>query len=209
MKKKLIGQRYFSDSDRHSHYHHHLLKFLFSKFKYPKITLYAVFILLAYFFFTSEYFSEYVPFFVNHGYWSIFLAGLLFSYGFTTPFSIGIFLLSDPSNIILASLIAGFGAFIADSFILAFIRFNMMDEFKHLQKTASLKSVESFFHKYVNVRLQKIILYFFAGFIIASPLPDEFGVALLAGLSKAHSGIFAFVSFIFNTLGIFVMLFFF
>lgn len=206
MKNKVDEKKYFSFHDQHSHYHHSLLKFVFSKLRYPKLTLYLIFIFSAYYFFTADSSSSYVSLFVNHGYWSIFLAGLLFSYGFTTPFSIGIFLLSDPPSVFLASLIAGFGAFLADLVIFAFIRFNMMDEFKRLQKTTPLKSFGSFFHKYVNVNLQKVILYIFAGFIIASPLPDEFGVVLLAGLSKAHPGIFAFVSFVFNTLGIFIML---
>ncbi|MGV8142771.1 MAG: hypothetical protein ACP5NS_04005 [Candidatus Pacearchaeota archaeon] len=190
----------------HSHYHHHLVKFILSKLRYPKLTAYLVFILLAYYFFTSDISSSYVSLFISHGYWSIFLAGLLFSYGFTTPFAIGIFVFAEPSNIFLASVIAGVGAFLADLVIFTFIRFNMMDEFQRLQKTKPLRSFDSFFHKYVNVRLQKVILYVVAGFIIASPLPDEIGVLLLAGLSKTHPVVFGIISFTFNTLGIFVML---
>ena len=192
--------------EKHSHYHHNLIKLVLSKLKYPKLIFYLLFVFIAYFLFTSEYFSEYISIITGYGYWSIFLAGLLFSYGFTTPFAIGIFLLAEPSNLLLSSLIAGFGALIADSMIFAFIRFNMMDEFLSLQKTKPLKSVDSFFHKNFSVEAQRLILYSLVGFIIASPLPDEIGVLLLAGLSKTHPGIFAFVSFVFNTIGIFVML---
>ncbi len=197
------------EHQEHSHYHHGLVKFLLSKLKYPKLTLYLVFIALAYYFFTSDLFSKYVPFLVSHGYWSIFIAGLLFSYGFTTPFAIGIFVFAEPTNILFAALIAGFGAFLADSIIFAFIRFTMMDEFARLKKTKPLRSFDSFFHRCFSVNAQKTFLYIIAGFIIASPLPDEIGVVLLAGLSKAHPGVFAFVSFVFNTIGIFVILSFF
>ena len=190
----------------HSHYHHSLVKLVLFKLRYPKLTLYLLFVFFAYFLFTSDYFSEYISIITGYGYWSIFLAGLLFSYGFTTPFAIGIFLLAEPSNLLLSSLIAGFGALIADSLIFAFIRFNMMDEFIRIQKIKPLNSFDSFFHKNFSVNTQKNLLYILAGFIIASPLPDEIGVLLLAGLSKAHPGIFAFVSFVFNTIGIFVML---
>ena len=206
MKSSQEKQNYFSVHTYHSHYHHNLVKFILSKLRYPKLTLYVLFILFAYYFFTLNYFSQYIPIFVNHGYWSIFLAGLLFSYGFTTPFAIGIFILAQPSNLILASIVAGVGAFLADSVIFTFIRFNMMDEFRLLQKTKPLKSFDSFFHRRINHSLQRGILYTIAGFIIASPLPDEIGVVLLAGLSKAHPGIFALVSFLFNTIGIFIML---
>ncbi|MSS74228.1 hypothetical protein EXS72_01150 [Candidatus Pacearchaeota archaeon] len=202
-----LNNNNLSEHDKHSHYHHNLVKFIFSKIKYPKIKLYFIFVALAYYFFTSNLFSDYIPFFVSHGYWSIFIAGLLFSYGFTNPFAIGIFVLAEPTNILTASIIAGFGALITDSLIFSFIRFNMMDEFKKIQRIKAVKSFDSFFHKHLNYSLQKSILYAIAGIIIASPLPDELGIMLLAGLSKAHVGVFAFVSFVFNTIGIFVILF--
>jgi uncharacterized membrane protein YdjX (TVP38/TMEM64 family) len=45
-----------------------------------------------------------------------------------------------------------------------------------------------------------------AGFFIASPLPDEIGVSLLAGFTRIEEKKFALVSFALNTLGIIVLL---
>jgi len=46
----------------------------------------------------------------------------------------------------------------------------------------------------------------FAGFVIASPLPDEIGVSLLAGTTKISTRTFAILSYFLNTAGIFIVL---
>lgn len=45
-----------------------------------------------------------------------------------------------------------------------------------------------------------------AGFIIASPLPDEIGVTLLAGVTKIETRVVAVVALTLNTVGIFAVL---
>ena len=54
--------------------------------------------------------------------------------------------------------------------------------------------------------LKKYFVPVLAGFIIASPLPDEIGVIMLAGLTKIKIGILVVLSLILNTLGILVLL---
>ena len=49
-------------------------------------------------------------------------------------------------------------------------------------------------------------MYAFVGILIASPLPDEIGVIMLAGLTKINFKILAIISFILNTLGILIIL---
>ena len=49
-------------------------------------------------------------------------------------------------------------------------------------------------------------MYAFAGILIASPLPDEAGVTMLAGLTKISVKSLALISFILNTLGIIILL---
>lgn len=55
----------------------------------------------------------------------------------------------------------------------------------------------------------KAVLYLstgVAGFIIASPLPDEIGVTLLAGVTKIETRVVAVVALTLNTVGIFAVL---
>ena len=49
-------------------------------------------------------------------------------------------------------------------------------------------------------------MYAVAGLIIASPLPDEAGIILLAGLTKIKASILAPISLAMNTLGILILL---
>ena len=57
-----------------------------------------------------------------------------------------------------------------------------------------------------NHRIKKYLIYSFAGLVIASPLPDELGITLMAGFSKIKPLKLFLISFTFNTLGIIVML---
>ena len=130
----------------------------------------------------------------------------MYTVGFTAPISTGFFLALHPSNILIASLIGAAGALITDIALFSFIRLSFMDEFRLLERSSLIKHIMSGVRMIFPKKLRSFLVYIFVAIIIASPLPDEVGVALLAGLSKAHPGIFAFVSFVFNTIGIFVML---
>ena len=45
-----------------------------------------------------------------------------------------------------------------------------------------------------------------AGFIIASPLPDEIGVTMIAASKSISAKVFSVISYVLNTAGIFVIL---
>src|SRR3989344_3887713 len=96
------------------------------RFKYPKITILIICILAAYYIFRDPSVQSYLSGLENFSYLGIFIAGFFFSFGFTTPFSIGFFLVSNPENILLAALIGGFGALIADFIIYKLIRLSFM-----------------------------------------------------------------------------------
>lgn len=55
--------------------------------------------------------------------------------------------------------------------------------------------------------LKKYLIVILAGFIIASPLPDEIGVSLLASSGIISMKKFSVISYVLNTLGIFAILF--
>ncbi|MBI3334743.1 hypothetical protein HYZ97_04620 [Candidatus Pacearchaeota archaeon] len=175
-------------------------------FKYQKLSLLVLIIIATYFLFSNPAMQENIRALQELSYIGIFLAGLLFSFGFTTPFAVGFFILLNPPNIILASLIGGVGALIADLFIFNFIRVSFMDEFIQLKKEHRLRRILSNVRIRIKTRLKLYLIYFCAGFLIASPLPDELGVALLAGLTSIKPSRLALISFICNTLGIFIIL---
>ena len=131
---------------------------------------------------------------------------MLFSFGFTTPYAIGLFLVINPDSIILAAIIGGFGAFLSDYIIFKTIKFSLMDEFHELEKTWPIKGVESILKKKLPKKVKVVLLYITAAFIFASPLPDELGVTILAGLSTIQIKSFAILSFLSNTIGIAILL---
>ena len=173
---------------------------------YPKLALLIISIVVAYYFFTIPKFSLFLVSLDSLGYLSVFIAGLLFSFGFTTPFAIGLFATLNPSNIILASLIGGIGALISDIIIFRLIRLSFMDEFERLQKTSPFRMITHAIENNLARKIRIYCLYVLAGFIIASPLPDEIAISMLAGITTIRIRNLALISFIMNTLGILLIL---
>ncbi len=182
------------------------MKILF-RYKYPKITALFLISILVYILFTNERFVFILNGSESLNYLEALIAGTLFSFGFTTPFAIGYFLTTNSSNILLASLIGGFGAMISDLLIFHVIRFSFMDEFNRIKRTNSFNIIKNTAKTNLSKKIYNYILYSIAGIIIASPLPDELGVSMLAGLSQIKSSKLAIISFIMNTIGIAIILF--
>jgi len=63
------------------------------------------------------------------------------------------------------------------------------------------RSIWRRFHLLFKRRFFRWITFFVGGFILASPLPDELGIAVL-GFSKMRAKYFVLLSFVFNFLGI-------
>lgn len=176
------------------------------KFRYPKLFLLVVFSIISYFIFSNGFVNAWIENLGGFGYWGIFIAGICFSFGFSTPFAIGFLLVSNPSNILVAAFIGGVGALISDLFIFKMIRFSFMDEFLRLKKSRPIVEVNKILDSSWIHSVKNYLLFAFAGLVIASPLPDELGVSMLAGLTRIRIGILAVISFIMNSFGIFIML---
>jgi len=180
---------------------HHLFRF-----KYPKLFIFVLCIILAYFIFSNSLIKDKIFHLENLSYLGVFIAGFFFSFGFTTPFAIGFFLASQPPSIFLAAILGGFGALLADLFIFKLIKITFYDEFKKIERTKTFKEIDGFYRLLFKRKIRHYLTFIFAGIIIASPLPDEIGVALLAGATKISPFIFAVISFLFNFTGIFLIL---
>ena len=197
----------------HKLIHHHLKKRhpesvkkarkIFS-FKYSKLFLLIISIIIAYILFSHKNLISYIPL---TGYLTSLIGGFLVAFGFTAAFGIGFLLNANPQNIFLAAVIGGIGGVISDLLIFKFIKFSFMDEFNEIKNTHTIKIIRKIIHKNQSLLIRHYLLYIFAGIIIVSPLPDELGISMLAGLTTINTKTLAIVSFILHTLAILLILY--
>lgn len=176
---------------------------LFVLLKYPKIMLLAASVLLAYAMFRTESVQSYFHGLGEFGYISSFFGGMMFAFGFGAPFGVAILAtIADDVNIILGCLLGGLGALASDYLLFKFIRLTFTDEIERFKHSRAFGLFRGLLVRRVPAKLSFYISLGIAGMVIASPLPDEFGVALLAGLTTVKETTFAAIAFSLNTLGI-------
>jgi hypothetical protein len=175
-------------------------------FKYPKLAILILAIIFACYIFKNPIIILEISRLKEFGYLGVLIAGMLLSFGFSAPFAIGFLIISNPPNIFLASLIGGLGAALGDLIIFKTIKFSFMNEIKELEKSKTIKEIKKIVDKNISIKIRHYFLYLFAGIFIVSPLPDEVGVSMLAGLTTINQKIFAIVSFVLHTIAIFLIL---
>ena len=148
-------------------------------------------------------------------YIGIFIAGMFFTSAFTTAPAIVILgEFSKHNNLMAVAVIGGLGAAIGDFILFKFVKDRVADDFKYLfhikkkgRHVVKSKDIDCLGNRLKSIFHTKLFHWFapFIGaLIIASPLPDELGIAIL-GLSRMKDSVFIPVSFIFNSIGIFVI----
>jgi uncharacterized membrane protein YdjX (TVP38/TMEM64 family) len=132
-------------------------------------------------------------------YIGIFLAGMLFSYGFTTAPSASVLFVSSQSlNPLLVGLVGATGALLSDYLMFRFFRNSFLGEVHHF-------SERFHFHPHINKTIHAFIDRFsfvIGGLMIASPLPDEMAISFCGSL-KMHLKNFLAIAFVFKFLAIF------
>jgi uncharacterized membrane protein YdjX (TVP38/TMEM64 family) len=98
-------------------------------------------------------------------------------------------------------LIAGLGAVVGDFAIFRFVKDDLAREIKQIY---SLFDRNHHAMKVLHTRYFSWTLPVVGAIIIASPLPDEIGVSLM-GISKLKAYQFLLISFILNSIGIFLV----
>lgn len=180
------------------------------KFKYPKLTLLIISIILAYFIFTNPYARGFISNIEKLGYFGVFIAGMLISLGFTAPFSVGFLITLNPENLILSAVIGAFGAMISNLIIFSLIKYSFKKEFlslrKGINKVKIVRNVEKEFKQDISKKIRHYLMYVFIGIFVASPLPDEIADILLAGFTKVKPLFLAIFSFILHFTGILILL---
>ncbi len=133
---------------------------------------------------------------------SSFIAGIFFTSAFTlAPSSIALAHIGVQAPIFSVALWGGLGAMFGDLILFFFIRDRLYKDIINTVKPRTVKHIMRSFHFGFLKWISPII----GAFIIASPLPDEFGIALL-GMSKIKIAVLVPVSLAMNMLGIYLLL---
>lgn len=136
-------------------------------------------------------------------YFGTFLTGFLYAYSFTTaPATSILLILAEEHSLLSAGLTAGFGALLGDLILFYFARHVFSDELLKLSDGKLAKTAG----KTLPRRVGKILLAFSACVFIASPLPTEIGVTLLALIRNDSPGKFTVIAGILHTAAILVIL---
>ena len=128
-------------------------------------------------------------------------AGSFFTTMFTTaPAIVVLGELAQETSPFMVALFGGFGAMAGDYLLFWIVRDRFSGDVKYLLSRKGLSRFGYIF----KTKLFQRMLPFLGALVIASPLPDELGLALL-GLSKISKDRFLLISFVMNTLGILVI----
>ncbi|MEM1539271.1 MAG: hypothetical protein QXW82_04335 [Candidatus Bathyarchaeia archaeon] len=138
-----------------------------------------------------------------------FLGGVFYSYTVTAPVSLLFFNLLDENSIAFA-LIAASGSLIADYVIFRFIKDKLVFEIEAFMRDELKRDIVGGLRKVYDALQQSklgkvIIIPAIASIIIASPLPDELGIAMLASF-RMDDRAFVIISWMLNFLGIAIIL---
>jgi len=187
------------------------------EWKYKNLILLIVSILIAWLVLKSPSVYTLIQNLESFGYVGAFVTGMMFTYALTVaPATAIIFVLGETLNPILLALVGAVGSVISDYFIFRFVRNRLMDEIKllskeinHFTKPISEKIIKErvrilIWKKISRSKIWKTLVPIFAGFIIASPLPDELGVAIF-GAVKYEPRKFLLISYILNFIGILII----
>lgn len=132
---------------------------------------------------------------------AIFIAGVCFVSVFTVvPATIVLGQLATQNSLPLVALLGGVGALSGDFVIFKLFRDRTGDDLRYLLSLAPQKRLS---HA-LNSRLTRWVSTALGALIIASPLPDELGLAML-GIAKINTWVFVPLSFLLNTGGILVI----
>lgn len=140
---------------------------------------------------------------VTQGFWFLgsFIAGLFFTSVFTTaPATIVLAGIAQSNSIFWVAFLGGIGALVGDLVIFRFIKERLSADFLYLIKKSESERLISIF----RLKLFRWLFPLVGALIVASPLPDELGLAMM-GLSKMKTSLFIPLSFLLNFLGITVI----
>lgn len=130
-----------------------------------------------------------------------FVAGMFFTSAFTlAPASVTLVNISQSAPTYGVVLWGGLGAMIGDLILFLFIRDRFADDIKKALRPKHMR----IFMRSMHFGFMKWLSPIVGALIIASPLPDEFGITLL-GLSKLKIMVLLPIALVMNMLGIYLL----
>jgi hypothetical protein len=174
---------------------------LVKHWKYRNLTFVVLGVLLTLILSRLQFFSQFLMHVGSWGYIGAFFAGMLFVSTFTV--TIGGLVLFDLAKVLnpyTLALVAGLGGVAGDMLVFRLIKDNLLSELSEIyNKDFNGKHITRLLHtKYFHWMMPV-----FGALIIASPLPDEAGITLM-GVSKISNFWFMIISFLLNSIGIFI-----
>ncbi len=131
-----------------------------------------------------------------------FIAGACFTSIFTTaPAIVALGEIAQTQPLWETALVGAFGALLGDLFIFRFVRDRLS---AHVMTMLEDAAGWRRFHTFMRTRGFRWLTFVVGGLIIASPIPDEVGIALM-GLSKANLRVFIPFSYAANFAGIYLI----
>ena len=136
-------------------------------------------------------------------YLASFIAGLFFTSVFTiAPATVVLGELALSNSVFPVAAFGALGAMIGDLIIFYFVRSHASADLEYIVKSIKWRERFWFFRgRLFKLKFMRFILPVAGALVIASPLPDEIGMAML-GLSKLKTSVVMLLSFSFNYLGI-------
>jgi len=170
-------------------------KFIKYEWKYYHTILFLLVLLLTLESFLTGSLERFLQNLGEYEYIGAVFAGFFYTYGVTSPFSVAaFFILADKMNIWLLAFLGALSSIVSEFIIYDFTSI----ETKKLLKSRKFKGWKIPKLKYTFLKKLSFIV---AGFIIASPLPDELAAVLLGSENYDYKK-FLVLAFIFNFLGI-------
>jgi hypothetical protein len=171
-------------------------------FRYKNTTFFFLSVVFAVLLFRYQPFHAFLLGLGGAGYIGAFFAGFLFVLSFTVATaSVILLVLSERLSPLEVGIFAGLGAMVGDLIIFRFIKDGVAEEVTPLYNSLGGKRITKLLQK----KYLKWMLPVIGAIIIASPFPDEIGVALM-GVSKIKQYQFLLLTFILNATGIFLLL---
>jgi len=136
------------------------------------------------------------------GFLGVFIAGIFFVSTFTVaPASVVLFYFAKDLDLLGVVIFAGLGAMLGDYIIFRFLKDRVFEELKPIFTKLGGPYVAKIFSTPYFAWLAPVV----GALIIASPFPDEIGIGLL-GVAKLKNWKFLVLSFVLNSLGIFIII---
>lgn len=171
--------------------------------KYQSLFLFVGGFLIAYLLFNISLIKDFFLDLGSFGYIGAFFGGLMFAYSISVGFGVAVLLtLAKTMPHLTLALVAGFGAMLGDLIVFNFVRNKLKTK---ISKFYRFLDKESFLRKILSKKSFSWILPVLGLIIVASPFPDELGVALI-GESDIKESHFKIIAFLMNSIGVYILI---